>query len=167
MKLRYSLLALLAGCILAFSSGCAVLTKGRTQSVVVRSTPEGATAFVNGLEVGKTPLKVDLKRSSAYTIEVRKTGFDNTAIVVLPVANEYDKRFFRWGLDYELGAMTDLTPGDVVIELKPAQPPGVTGDRFQEMTYRVLQADALLSAKEISEADHKYMVAEIVKFYTQ
>lgn len=143
------------------------MTKGRSQTVVVRSVPEGATAHINGIAVGQTPLKVDLNRSSAYTIEVEKPGFEKVATVVLPVANEYEKRFFRWGIDYELGAMTDLTPNDIVLNLKPALSDGTEGgDRFQEMTYRVLQADALLAAKEISPADHKYLVAEIVKFYT-
>lgn len=167
MKLRFLVPALLAGCVLILSSGCAVFSKGRSQMVVVRSTPEGATGLINGIEVGKTPFRIELNRSSAYTIEVRKTGYENAAAVVLPVANEYNNRFFRWGIDYELGAMTDLTPDDIVLELKPQIPtaPG-DGDRFQEMTYRVLQADALLAAKEISPSDHKYMVSEIVKFYT-
>jgi len=83
------------------------------------------------------------------------------------MANEYEKRFLRWGVDYELGSMTDLSPADMTVALKPAMP-SVSGteDRFQEMTYRVMQADALLSAKEISPADHKYLVAQIVKFYS-
>jgi hypothetical protein len=34
------------------------------------------------------------------------------------------------------------------------------------MSYRVLQADALLAANEISKADHKYIVAEILKSYS-
>lgn len=165
MKLRFFVPALLAGCVLIFSSGCAVMSKGRTQTVVVRSTPEGASGFINGIEVGKTPFKIDLNRTSAYTIELRKAGFETAPFVVLPVQNEYEKRFLRWGIDYELGAMTDLTPSDMVVTLKPALPAGSDGDRFQEMTYRVLQADAMLAAKEISKADHKYLVAEIVKFY--
>lgn len=165
MKLRFFVPVLLAGCAL-ISTGCAVLSKGRTQTVVVRSTPEGATGLINGIEVGKTPFKIDLMRADPYTIELRKAGFENVTTVVLPVANEYEKRFLRWGLDYELGAMTDLTPEDLTIDLKPAAPPRADGDRFQEMTYRVLQADALLAAKEISKADHKYLVAEIVKSYS-
>jgi len=166
MKLRFLVPALLAGCVLILSSGCAVMSKGRTQMVVIRSTPEGATGLLNGVEVGKTPFKISLNRSSAYTIELRKAGFDNASVVVLPVANEYSKRFLRWGIDYELGAMTDLTPGDMVVALKPASPASPDVDRFQEMSYRVLQADALLAAKEISKSDHRYLVAEIVKSYT-
>src|SRR4051812_46932198 len=102
MKLRFFVPALLAGCVLIFSSGCAVMSKGRTQTVVVRSTPEGASGFINGIEVGKTPFKIDLNRTSAYTIELRKAGFETAPFVVLPVANEYEKRFLRWGIDYEL-----------------------------------------------------------------
>ncbi len=165
MKFRFFVPALLAGCVLSFSSGCAVMSKGRTQAVVVRSTPEGATGYINGLEVGKTPFKIKLNRTSAYTVELRKAGFESAPVVVLPVANEYEQRFLRWGIDYHLGAMTDLTPGEMAITLKPALPTGSDGDRFQEMTYRVLQADALLASKEISKTDHKYLVAEIVRFY--
>lgn len=158
---------MLATCVLSITSGCAVFTKGRTQYVVVRSVPEGATGIINGIEVGQTPFKIELKRSSAYSIELRKTGFENTAAVVLPVANEYEKRFLRWGIDYDLGAMTDLTPGELVLDLKPALPPVAEAkDRYQEMSYRLLQADALLASNEISRSDHKYLIAEIVKFYT-
>lgn len=165
MKFRLLLPAMLASCVL-MTTGCAVLSKGRTQTVVVRSVPEGAVGKINGIEVGQTPFKIDLNRSSAYTIELSKAGFENAATVVLPVANEYEKRFLRWGIDYDLGAMTDLTPNDIVMDLRPALPEGTVVDRFQEMTYRVLQADALLASKEISPADHKYIVAEIVKYYS-
>jgi hypothetical protein len=157
---------MLIGGALFLSSGCAILTKGTKQTVVVHTNPEGATATINGHEVGVTPFRVNVKRSGAYTIEVKKPGFENAAAVVLPVANEYEKRFFRWGIDYDLGAMTDLTPGDISIDLKPELTVVSSAeDRFNEMNYRVLQADALLASKEISPADHKYMVAEIIKFY--
>jgi hypothetical protein len=166
MKSRFIVTAVFASCVALMSTGCAVLSKGRTQTVVVRSIPEGAVGKINGLEVGTTPFKIDLKRVSAYTIELQKPGFETASAIVLPVSNEYEKRFFRWGVDYDLGAMTDLTPNDIVVDLRPALPADTnTGDRFQEMTYRVLQADALLASKEISPADHKYIVASIVKFY--
>lgn len=165
MKIRSLIPAALVGCVLITASGCAVFTKGRTQSVTVRSNPAGATALINGEEVGKTPLRVTLKRASSYNIELRKPGFENAPTVILPVENEYSKRFLRWGIDYDLGAMTDLTPGDLVVDLRPALPPGTEEDRYLAMTYAVLQADALLSANEISASDHKFLVAAIVKSY--
>jgi hypothetical protein len=121
--------------------------------------------LINGEEVGKTPLRVTLKRATSYNIELRKPGFENVSTVMLPVENEYAKRFLRWGIDYDLGAMTDLTPGDLAVDLRPALPPSTEGDRYLAMTYAVLQADALLSANEISAADHKFLVAAIVKSY--
>lgn len=167
MKSRFFVPALLAGCLLFSATGCAVLSKGRTQTVVVRSTPEGATGLINGIEVGKTPFKVKLKRTSAYSIELRKTDFKNSSVVILPVANEYEKSTFRWGVDYDLGAMTDLSPSEVNVTLKPFNAQEATQEeRFKEMSYKVLQADALLSAKEITPENHKAMVDEIVKFYT-
>ena len=165
MKTRFLLPAVLAGFALVSASGCAIASKGRTQTVTVRSTPEGATTLINGQEVGKTPLRVTLKRASSYNIELRKPGFENAPTVILPTENEYAKRFLRWGIDYDLGAMTDLTPGELVVNLHPALPPGSEGDRYLDMTYAVLQADALFAAKEISSNDHKFLVAEILKSY--
>ena len=155
----------MVGFVLVTAAGCAVCTKGRTQSVTVRSNPAGATALINGEEVGKTPLRVTLKRASSYNIELRKPGFENVPTVVLPVENEYSKRFLRWGMDYDLGAMTDLTPGELVVDMHPALPLGNEGDRYLAMTYAVLQADALFSANEISATDHQFLVAAIVKSY--
>lgn len=168
MKLRYFVPAMLAGCILLSASGCAVLSKGRTQTVVVRSNPEGATGLINGIEVGKTPFKVALKRTSAYSIELRKADYKNSAVVILPVANEFEKNTFRWGVDYDLGAMTDLSPSEVMVKLKPAVVDQATAEeRFKEMSYKVMQADALLATKEITPEMHKSMVADIVKFYAE
>jgi hypothetical protein len=167
MKISSLLSVALVGFVLVTASGCAVFSKGRTQSVTIRSNPEGATTFINGEEVGKTPLRVTLKRATAYNIELRKPGFETGSTVMLPVENEYAKRFLRWGIDYDLGAMTDLTPGDLVVDLRPALPPGTEGDRYLAMTYAVLQADALFSANEISASDQKFLVAAIVKSYAE
>ncbi len=167
MKLRFLVPALLAGLILSISSGCAVTSKGRTQTVVVRSAPEGAVGLINGIEVGKTPFKIKLPRVSAATIELRKEGFENSTVVVLPVANEYEKNTLRWGIDYDLGAMTDLSPNDINVALRPAVAAEDGVDRFDEMSMRVLKADAMLAAKQITPQDHKYIVDQLVKFYTR
>ena len=167
MKLRFFVPALITCLIILFFSGCAVMSKGTTQMVVVRSVPEGAVGLVNGVEVGKTPFKIMLKRTNAATIELRKEGFENAAIVVMPMGNEFEKRYLRWGLDYRLGAMTDLTPSDIKVPLHPALAPEDRGDSYQEMSLQVLKADAMLEAKEITPTDHKYIVDQIVKFYTK
>lgn len=145
-----------------------MIEKGRTQMVVVRSVPAGAVALINGVEVGKTPFKIKLSRSSAATIELRKEGFANSTIVVLPMANEYDKHFLRWGVDYDLGAMTDLSPSNINVPLHlVVTPEERTGDPYEEMSSQVRKADAMLAAKQITPRDHKYLVDQIVKFYTR
>jgi len=167
MKLRLLVPVLLTGFILSLSSGCAVVDKGRTQAVVVRSAPEGAVGLINGIEVGHTPFKIKLPRDSAATIELRKEGFENSTVVVLPVANEYEKNFLRWGVDYDLGAMTDLTPNDINVALKPAVAGEEHADSYEEMTSRIAKADEMLAAKKITPRDHKYIVDQIIKFYAR
>jgi propanediol dehydratase large subunit len=88
------------------TSGCAVFTKGRSQTVVVRSTPADAVAKINGVEVGRTPFKVKLSRSEVYRLDFAKSGFAPQSAVLLPSSEQYDRRFLKWGIDYDLGAAT-------------------------------------------------------------
>ncbi|MEN9841789.1 MAG: hypothetical protein RL376_1589, partial [Verrucomicrobiota bacterium] len=102
----------LAAASFAFT-GCAVFTKGRSQTVVVRSSPSNAVAKINGVEVGKTPFKVKLSRSEVYRLDFTKSGFAPQSAILLPSSEEYDKRFLKWGLDYDLGVATDIIPGEL------------------------------------------------------
>lgn len=167
MKYRLSVLALLAGFTLLFSAGCAVVSNGTTQMVVVRSAPEGATGYINGIAVGQTPFKIELSRSDVATIELRKDGFESASLVVMPVANKYAKRYLRWGIDYDLGAMTDLTPADISVGLRPAVQTTASADRFAQMSAQVTRADAMLAAGQITPHDHQLIVAQIVKYFSK
>lgn len=161
-KLLAALLAVAAS--LTFS-GCAVFSEGRTQAVVVRSTPSGAVTKINGVEVGRTPLEVKLARTEVYRLDFEKPGFGSHTAVVMPSTEQYDQRFLRWGIDYDLGAASDLLPGELVVELKPQLGEVTLADRFEEMTAQINRADAMLSTGEITRADHKYLVEQITATY--
>lgn len=147
------------------SSGCAVLTKGRKQTVVVRSTPSGAVAKINGEEVGVTPFKVKLARDEVFRVDLQKNGFASESALLLPSSAAYDERFLRWGLDYDLGATTELIPSELAMELKPALGEFTDADRFAEMSAQIIRADAMLASGELTTADHKYLVSKIVAAY--
>lgn len=149
-----------------FASGCAVITKDRKQMVVVRSAPTGATGSINGKQVGVTPFKVRLARDDVYRIDLEKDGFAKQAALVLPSTDEYDQRFVRWGLDYQLGLAADLEPAELIVMLKPATGDYVSADPYVEMTAQLTQADSMLAAGQVSAADHKLIVAQIVDFYS-
>ncbi|MCU0791319.1 MAG: PEGA domain-containing protein [Opitutaceae bacterium] len=147
------------------ATGCAVITKGRKQEVVVRSTPSGAVTKINGTEVGSTPFKVTLTRSDVFRVDFEKPGFAPRAALLLPSSAEYDSRYIRWGLDYDLGAATDLIPAELSVELQPQLDNISMADRFEEMSAQIVRADALLASGELSASDHKYLVDQIIATY--
>lgn len=146
-------------------SGCAVFSKGKTQTVVVRSSPSGAVTKINGTEVGRTPFQVDLGRAEVYRLDFSKPGFSPQSTLLLPSSTEYDKRFLRWGVDYALGAASDLLPGELSVELKPQLGEVSLGDRFEEMTAQINRADAMLAANQLTVSDHRYLVSQITASY--
>jgi PEGA domain. len=165
MKLPFFPTALLAGFVTVVFSGCAFLTQGQKQTVVVRSTPSGAKASINGTVVGTTPFKVKLARDEVFRVDVEKNGFVSESAVLLPSSYNYDQRFLRWGIDYDLGAATDLVPGELVLEMKPALGESTGGDAYSEMTAQIVRADAMLASGELSQDDYKYLVDRIIATY--
>jgi len=166
MNTRSFLLATLSVCALAATTGCAVFSKGRTQMVTVRSVPSGATATINGVAVGQTPLKVDLPRGDVYRIDLQREGFEARSALILPVPNEFEERTFRWGIDYALGAMTDLSPEELSVSLRPSFDRSETGDRFENMSSAVLRADAMLASGQLTPAEHKTVVDDLINTYS-
>ncbi len=165
MELPLLPLVLLAGLVSTGTTGCAVLTKGKKQTVVVRSTPAGAVAKINGTVVGQTPFKVKLSRDEVFRVDLEKNGFESASAILLPSSTNYDQRYLRWGLDYDLGRATDLVPEALVLELKPALGEVTQQDRFAEMSAQIIRADALLASGELTKADHKYLVEKIVEAF--
>ena len=146
-------------------SGCAALTKGKKQEVVIRSTPAGAVTKINGIEVGSTPFRVSLARKDVFRVDFEKPGFAPKAALLLPSSAEYDSRFLRWGLDYDLGVTSDLVPAELVVQLQPQLGDVTMADRFEEMSAQIVRADALLASGELTAADHKYLVDQIIATY--
>ncbi len=163
-----SLTAAVAASFIAITlSGCAVFTKSRKQEVVVRSSPSGAMAKINGTEVGVTPLRVKLSRDEVFRIDVEKNGFAPESAILLPSAEEYNQRYLRWGVDYDLGVAPDLIPGELLVEMKPAMGDIVAADGYAAMSAQIVRADAMLASGELTPADHTYLVQRIIATYSR
>lgn len=168
MNIRPVCQALMAAAGISLITGCATIENGRTQKVMLRSVPTGAEVVINNVPVGHTPLRVEFERKNGYSIEVKKSGFTNGYAVLLPSSRTYDQRLLKWGVDYATGASNDLIPGDLTVSLRPAVvPTSQPLDAFAEMTANVSRADAMLAAGELSPADHRYVVTQIVDFYSR
>lgn len=134
--------------------------------VTVRSVPAGATATINGAEIGETPFRILLPRKDVHLFEFTKAGYQTQSTLVMPTPNEFEQRTLRWGVDYALGAMTDLSPADIVVSLRPVVP-GAQPDPFATMLQQVADADALLESGELSSEHHKIVVEKIVASYSR
>ncbi|MFO7999104.1 MAG: PEGA domain-containing protein [Bacteroidales bacterium] len=56
--------------------GCATLLAPKTHPLSIASEPQGAQVFVNGVNMGTTPVQLNLKADQNYTIEFRKEGYE-------------------------------------------------------------------------------------------
>lgn len=75
------------GTLLLTSAGCATLTRGRMQTVVVSSEPSGAVVSVDGVDRGTTPAVVSLRRKEPHTLEVGANGYVRETQRLLPHAD--------------------------------------------------------------------------------
>lgn len=90
-------------------TGCATLVKGTTQPVTFNSNPEGASVKVNGVEVGKTPVTVVLKKQGWKNVVISKEGY---ASATLPLTNSMDPWFLgNILLGGFIGSSTDIVSG--------------------------------------------------------
>lgn len=61
----------------AFTPGCATITRRRTQRIPVTSSPMGATVSVNGQQQGVTPLEIQLvRKKKGQVIRIESPGYN-------------------------------------------------------------------------------------------
>jgi uncharacterized protein YceK len=56
-------------------TGCASIVSGTTQPISFNSTPIGARVLINGADMGKTPLTLELKRKQSYAVAINLDGY--------------------------------------------------------------------------------------------
>ena len=146
--------------------GCESMEKGVPQEVVVMSFPTEASVYINGEAVGITPLKVELRRKLVHEVRLEKQGFNPAVRYFTPVDNEKADNFITFGLARDLGYYKDLEPRKMKAEMDSELVPASTGgDPFEKMAIQALEADRLLEAGEISAAEHKVIIEQILRYF--
>lgn len=152
-------------CVLVFS-GCEHFKKGVPQEVAILSYPTEASVYINGVATGITPLKVELGRKVNHEIRLEKRGYNTAVKYFTPVPNGKSQNFIRFGLSEDLGYYVDLEPGTMKAKMQSGLVPTSLGaDPFEKMALQALKADAQLEAGEITPAEHKYIIEQIVDFF--
>lgn len=110
-------------------SGCATITRGTTQSLVVESDPPGADVELsNGLR-GRTPASFTVKRKDNLVVKIKKDGYEPVEANVTSqvgdgggtamAGNILLGGLIGAAIDGGNGANKTLTPNPVSIKLNP------------------------------------------------
>lgn len=113
----------------ALSTGCATITRGTTEVLVIETTPVGADVELsNGMRC-KTPCSLEMKRKNAVVVDISKDGYESVRVNVLPqiagagaagmAGNVILGGVIGAGVDAATGATKQLKPNPVSITLVP------------------------------------------------
>ena len=123
MRSLYILLVLaLAGLV---ASGCATVFTGTHDEVTIRSEPDGAIIYIDGLEEGVTPATIDIKRPGITNTEVtlRLDGYEPRTFVLRKEFNAVSvinlACVLCWAVDVATGSVTKYRPQGYDVELEP------------------------------------------------
>ena len=110
--------------LMLLTSGCAAVFTGTTDTVTFDSQPQNAKVLINGLQRGKTPVTVNLKRSLSTTMVSITLEDHEPQYLVLQKEFNFISLFdiFIWPtfiVDAATGAMMKYSPKYYNIELTP------------------------------------------------
>ncbi|HEX4870069.1 MAG TPA: PEGA domain-containing protein [Moraxellaceae bacterium] len=109
-------------------TGCASIVDGNNQSVSFASNPDGATVYLNGAAIGKTPMTINTKRKGGtQPVKFSKEGYKDVEVQLTSTINPwFFGNIITGGL---LGSTTDglsgaafkYAPGAYMVTLPPAE----------------------------------------------
>jgi len=111
-------------CIGILSASCATIMLSTSQEVGISSNPAGAKVTNNGVEAGKTPVVLDLKRKNNYKIKIELEGYQPYEIALVKKMSGWVFGNIIFGgipgliVDLATGALYVLKPEQVMAELK-------------------------------------------------
>jgi len=122
---RYLTLA----CILLSASGCATITRGTTEALVINTEPPGANATLSSGHFCKTPCSIELKRGNSVHVKIEKEGYLTvdtdiqsqiaSAGAAGMAGNVLLGGLIGAGIDAATGATKQLVPNPLVVKLEP------------------------------------------------
>jgi hypothetical protein len=143
-------LILISG-LLVTTIGCASITRGSKDTLVVNSDPSGAiVSLSNGLN-GKTPCTFKVSRKGGFVVKIEKEGYETVEVQVEGqisgggaagmAGNVLLGGIIGAGVDAATGATKDLKPNPIDVKLVPIKqndkPPGQTYIKGKEINLKL------------------------------
>jgi hypothetical protein len=119
-------------CMAVALTGCATVTRGRTQDFVINTVPSGANARLSTGETCVTPCTLRRPRNEEFSVTISKDGFETTTVMVdhrtgggggtAMAGNVLIGGLIGAGVDAASGATQDLYPNPLEVNLVRVQP---------------------------------------------
>ena len=114
-------------------SGCASITRGSKEVLVIDSVPQYADVRLSTGMVGKTPASFQVPRSDTITVFITKPGYKDRTIIVQAeigggggaamAGNIFLGGIIGAGVDAGTGAMYEHKPNPLMITMEKAEAP--------------------------------------------
>lgn len=110
------------GLLVLFMSGCATMIRGTEEPLQITSEPPGARASLGSGQTCTTPCSIKVSRSTSTVVSFDKEGCERQMVSVFPTLAGAGV-ILGGVIDYGTGAVYNLQPNPVVVQLRCAPPP--------------------------------------------
>lgn len=109
--------------ILLSLTSCATVITTTKQCITVNTEPKGAKVYIDGKEIGVSPLFVQLYRNKNYIVKIELDNYKTQELILNKETNRWTYLNFivgpygfpGFGIDYLTGACYKLIPNDLNI----------------------------------------------------
>lgn len=133
MRFLFNLIFIL--CLIILVSACSTVLNTTTQDVEIKTNPANAKISVDGKKFGTTPQVINIDRGSNHTIKLELEGHEAYETQITRKIS-----FWFWAnalngfipgmlTDMFTGAMYNLLPEIIEVDLTPAKPPEKSGKK--------------------------------------
>lgn len=171
MKRYFALVLLLVA--LPLLNGCATLFTGTDDIVTFESSPVGAEILVNGIEKGKTPVSVPIKRSvNSAEVVLRFPGYETRVFKLeqefnyVSLLNLFNVLF--WGIDVVTGAVLNYRPTYYEFNLQPKgmverliQPSDQASTRILAMKDLEKDAEGRIKLPKMKDGQERILIEDV------
>ena len=157
--------------LLVITSGCATVTRGTKDVLVVESEPPGADIRLSTGITGNTPASFKLPRKTALTVKIEKEGYEPVEVNVTPhitgaggagmAGNVLVGGLIGAAVDAGTGSMYSLKPNPIKVKLLKIEPdPEKTAEK--SASDRLKELEALKAKAVITEEEYLQKIKDIL-----
>ena len=116
--------------LLLLVSGCATITRGATEAMLIETNPAGALVTLSTGETCHSPCSLEMKRKDGFLVTIQKGGYQTARVEVISrtenagaagmAGNAIIGGLVGVAVDANSGAMRNLHPNPLWVELVPS-----------------------------------------------